>query len=212
MKRIRFSSVRPRNDAGRSMRFLSLGLVVLVGSGCVFANQAVVLSPAVSPPRYSIGSGEKVQLLVVDERTTPDYGRRVGGYGPMAKIQGDAQNVQTTFESAIADALRGNGYEVATATTPAQMRVEIRSIEYSGGQTLFAFQLEARATVKAFALQDGRSLYEQVYRGESELTSPIATTAGQNESLINQAVSQALSTLVSDRSLFEALRSAPAQQ
>lgn len=171
---------------------------------CAFNSQQVRLAPAPIVAPSALGQGVELAIEVVDERPSQSLGRRGSGFGPAAEITTE-QDVAAVVRDAVVDGMRKHGFAIAAGAAPAQLKVELRLLEYSTSQGFWTGGIQVQAALKAIATREGRR-FEQVYRSDNENRVVLVPTAGTNEEWINAGLSDVLGKLMSDPALLEALR------
>lgn len=181
-------------------------LCALIVQGCAYSKQSVALKPTLQPGEPIVQAANKaVALKVVDERTTADFGRRVGAgsLGELISSQGD---VAAVIQEKIADGLKRNGFVVESSNgqAPRSVQVFIRAIEYNSGLGLWSVSTKTAAMFKVVG-RNQDATYENLYRAEVEDRSPTTAFAGDNEVLLNRVVSEVLGKILQDKELLTLL-------
>ncbi len=181
-------------------------LCALIVQGCAYSKQSVALKPTLQPGEPIVQAANKaVALKVVDERTTADFGRRVGAgaLGELISSQGD---VAAVIQEKIADGLKRNGFvvEASNGQAPRSVQVFIRAIEYNSGLGLWSVSTKTAAMFKVVG-RNQDATYENLYRAEVEDRSPTTAFAEDNEVLLNRVVSEVLGKILQDKELLTLL-------
>jgi uncharacterized lipoprotein len=181
-----------------------LTLLVLI-SGCAWTPQAVALKPDILLTGSSKGQGRNVFLNVVDERPRSTLGTRaVKGMGAELTVQGDLKDIVRT---SVASGLQDQGF-VVTSTMPKdgrELRVEIRNLDYGVTMGFWAGSLRTECGLKAVCIIGSNRPYERLYRGEHQESVQVVQGAGANERYLNDALSQAINSLLQDPQLIQSL-------
>lgn len=182
---------------------MMLFLGVLLAQSCAYNKQTVAIKPVLQPGEPVILAADKsVALKVVDGRTTPDFGRRVGAYGAgeLISTQGDAAGA---IREKIAGGLQRCGFAVEGSSGQASrsMHVEIRAIEYNAGIGMWTVSTKTAAALKV-TCRNNEKTYENLYRAETEKRGMSTAFAETNEILINRVVSEALDKILQDKELL----------
>lgn len=186
----------------RTFRNGVLLLSVLSLSACAFQKQAIRLQPVVNVPQSEIGAGKLTMISVVDERPRVTLGTRgVGGMGEQLTVEGDLGRI---VQSAIAEGLQRQGFNI-DGPLENQLRVEIRSLDYSVNSGFWAGKLNVEFLLKGVCVKNGARPYEQIYRGEYRTNVQVAQGAEANNSYVNDAVNSAINALLGDRQLMQCL-------
>lgn len=187
------------------LSFFVMLMCAVFFSGCAFAPQAVTVSPRVDVQMSQVGGGHAVNLNVVDERPRQTLGTRgVRGVGADLTIQGD---LAATVQRAIAEGLANQTFKPLFGANPEnrELRIEIRSLDYSLIQGFWAGTLSVDTSLKAICVRGTQRPYEQVHRGEVVESVQVVQSDEANNSYVSQAVSAAVTSLLKDQQLLSCL-------
>jgi uncharacterized lipoprotein len=193
------------------MQLPRLPVVAFVGawlSGCAFTPQTAEIKPTVQVYASNIGQGKTVGVLVTDERDTQDLGNRGSALiSKAAKISSD-QNLAEVFRQAVFDGLKSKSFmpKDLNGAVDRQLKVEIRSLNYSTSTGFWTGGVDTKAAIKAIATASGKS-YENIYRSNNEERVVVVPTAEHNSELLNKVVNDVLSKLFEDQALLSTLAS-----
>ena len=182
--------------------FLTAGLVLL--SGCAWTAQQVNLKPSVTVNEAELGRGQTVYVLVDDERPSNALGTKIPeGGGQITPIQ-DPKEVVT---QALVLGMTRLGFKpvLSEAGGSPQLRGELRAIDYKINQGFWAGGLTVDVALKAICIVDGQRKYEKLHRGHHEESIQVVQSASNNESYINDALSQAIDQVLTDDALMQCL-------
>ncbi len=185
--------------------WLFLVMLGIMGTGCAFTPQAVVLRPDMQVTPSSVGQGRSVLLTVVDERPRSILGRRgVQGVGAELTVQGD---LPTIVRETLSNGLQRQGFSPSPEkpVDGRELRVEIRNLDYSVAMGFWAGTLRTESGLKAICILGTSRPYERLYRGEVEETVMVVQGAEANEAYLNSALSKALNQLLGDSRLSQCL-------
>lgn len=193
------------------MKILKPGVAMLlfcalIVQGCAYSKQSVAIKPTLQPGEPIVQAVNKtVALKVVDERTTTDFGRRVGA-GSMGELISSQGDVAAVIQEKIAEGLKRNGFvvEAFNAQATRSMQVTLRAIEYNSGLGLWSISTKTAAMFKVVG-RNQDAAYENLYRAEVEDRSPTTAFAEDNEILINRVVSEVLGKILQDKELLALL-------
>ena len=185
---------------------LSLLLISTVG-GCAFVDENITLQPTSVLPPSAVGSGQRVGVNVVDERTTSIIGRR----GPMrsAEIQA-AQDVRKVVDNAVNQGMRNQGFVPVpyTKAEPVTLEVQVREFSYDTSTGFFTGGIHTRAALKAIARrsEDG---FEEMYRTEEEDRVIVVPTEASDAERLNLVLSHTIDQMLADQRLLSPLYAPP---
>lgn len=179
-----------------------LVLSVLFLSGCAFQKQAIRLQPVVDVPASDIGAGKLTMVSVADERPRATLGTRgVGGIGEQLTVEGELGRI---VQAAIVEGLQRQGFNT-DGPLENQLRVEIRSLDYTVNSGFWAGKLNVEFLLKGICVKQGARPYEQIYRGEYRTNVQVVQGADANNTYVNDAVNSAINALLGDRQLMQCL-------
>jgi uncharacterized lipoprotein YajG len=175
-------------------------------SACAFTPQKAEIQPSLQVYASDIGQGRAVGVLVTDERDTQDLGNRGSAlFSKAAKISSD-QNLAEVFRRALFDGLKAKGFAPTDISNSPdrQLKLEIRSLNYSTSTGFWTGGVDTKAAIKAIATNSGTS-YENMYRSANEERVVVVPTAEHNTELLNKVVTDVLSKLFEDQTLLSEL-------
>jgi uncharacterized lipoprotein len=184
--------------------FISFAFILTL-SGCAVTPQKVILAPNVDVKASNIGNGQELILTTVDERTSKAIGTRgISGFG--AEIISE-KDVTAIVRQEIEKGLMAQNFKISDSSNGVikELRVEIRNIEYNLTPAIFSGTLRTESALKGICLNDGKRIYEQLYRGGSEKKVLVTQFAKENAVHINKAVSESISNLLKDAALMRCL-------
>lgn len=179
--------------------------VTLSTASCAFTPQAVYLRPQLPAMKTSVGQGKAVAVTVVDERPRSTLGTR-GAKGVGADIT-LKEDLASMLRPAVADSLRQRGFNpvIDKPADGRELRIEVRTLDYTLTQGLLAGNLRTECSLKAVCILGHTRPYENFYRGEHTQTALVIPSGSANEAYINDAVSKALEPLLQDSELMQCL-------
>ncbi len=184
---------------------ISLAVILFMVSGCSFIDQSVQIRPVLEVASSNIGQGKEVALKVLDDREDPVIGNRGNGMVQGAAITLD-QDVVELFQGSIQNILEQKSFKVIPYDTnaPLSVKVEIRTLKYDTSMGLWTGRNMANVSFKVLVNNNG-SVYEKVYRGNSEIRTAFVASQETNQKILNLAVKESLQQLAKDDNLMEAL-------
>lgn len=179
--------------------------VAALASGCAFTPQAVSIAPTINVSSSEVGGNRPVGLTVVDERPKKTLGT-VGASGVGADISVDGDLV-AAVERAVSDGLSRKSFKPMRKATDdkAELRVEIRNLDYTIIRGFWAGTLRVDAGLKGICIRDGKRPYEKLHHGEFVESVQVVQSQSANASYINSAVSDAANKLLNDEELSACL-------
>ncbi|MBU6501998.1 MAG: lipoprotein [Burkholderiales bacterium] len=186
-------------------KILFVALTVALLSGCAFNAQTVNLRPTVSSPHSSEGQGVSVAIHVVDQRPSLSLGHRGSGFGAAAEITTDS-DVAAIVADQVTRALQNSGFTVLgpNGQGNAKLTVEVRLLQYSTSVGFWTGGVQIDAALEATAQKSGKS-FEQMYREKKEERVVVVPTADKNAELINEALGNVITKMITDQKLLEFL-------
>lgn len=191
--------------------FFLLWLTAGALTGCALSPQTVTLSPLIDVGMPAIGHGRTLSLRVSDQRPQQAFGSRGGIYNGTALIT-PRNDVAQTLQRALAERLRAAGFRVVGSeeTTPLGLAVQIQRIDYrvtqaQGLNGVLVNNAKVTAQLQATVHSGNRSSSGQ-YRASSVRQVLGYPSAAANDSMINDAVTEALRQLLQDPDLLALLR------
>jgi uncharacterized lipoprotein len=185
--------------------WLTILAAVALSSGCVFAPQAVIISPKVDVQASEVGADHSVNLNVVDERPRKTLGTRgVQGVGADLTIEGE---LSTMVQKALVAGLAKQRFKPLIDSNPEsrELRVEIRNLDYTIIMGFWTGTLKVDTSLKAICIRGSQRRYEQLHRGEIAESVLVVQSAEANNLYISQAVSAAVNSLLNDLKLLTCL-------
>ena len=181
-------------------------LLLIFSCGCAFIPQEVKINPQVAIEERNIGRGKKVFLKVTDERTQDALGRRGTVYGGAAEIN-TSQDIVGVFVEKISEGLKKKGFnpEPAAEDSQAQLKVEIRAIDYSTEFGIWTGGNLTKTALKVVVQDKSKIFYEKTYRGENEIRTAFVASQETNAKIINNAVADVLNKMFADEMMLESL-------
>jgi uncharacterized lipoprotein YajG len=189
----------------RVEKLLFFSVPLLMFNACAFVPQKAELRPWINVSQSKVGNDLTLSVTVVDERPETDLGHRGAAYGKAASITND-QDVAAIISAKIIEGLRLQGFNANSEqnASPLSLKVEIRLISYDTSTGFFTGGIQTKATLKAYANNNGK-IYEKTYRFEQEERVVIVPTAAANEQMINETLSAAIQKLLDDTELIKHL-------
>lgn len=184
---------------------LALLLTCLAGiwtvAGCAWVPQEARLKIDAGNASSDAGRGVRVAVKVYDRRAETVLGYR-GVDSKNAAIT-TRQNLVLLFRDSIVQGLARKGFQAVDydGETSLVLSVEIRKIEYSTDMEFWKGLIKAETWLVA-SMHKGGARFEQNYTGVRKLTTVEAPRAKTNERLLNEAISDAVKSLVDDPSLL----------
>jgi uncharacterized lipoprotein len=146
--------------------WLTILAAIAFSSGCVWAPQAVIISPQVDVQASEVGADRSIHLNVVDERPRKTLGTRgVRGVGADLTIEGD---LVTTIQKALIEGLAKQRFKPLLDSNPEsrELRLEIRNLDYTVIMGFWTGTLKVDISLKAICIRGSQRPYEQLHRGE----------------------------------------------
>ena len=180
----------------RTFCFIRIASCLVLGAaaaGCAWLPQDARLKINTGEAVSDVGHGVRVAVKVYDRRPDTVLGHR-GVDSQNAPIT-TKQNLVVLFRDAIIAGLSKKGFKAIDydGETPRVLSVEIRKVEYSTDMEFWKGVVKTEAWLVASMSKDG-ARFEQNYVGVRKHTTLEAPRAKTNERLLNEAISEAVST------------------
>lgn len=187
------------------MKIISTVLImfVLVIGGCALSPQVIVIDPDLYVEKTSTATKPVIlRLDVVDGRSSEFIGKRGGIYEETSDISTDP-NMNASISRKLATTLNSMGYMVARQgeASDAALTVRITSIDYKINKEKVLYKVETKVDIQAVCRKGTREFtggYSAIRKKEYVKV----PSMGQNETIVNEAVSVALQTMLKDADLF----------
>ncbi|UCH48289.1 MAG: hypothetical protein JSU95_00195 [Betaproteobacteria bacterium] len=191
----------------KSMRKVSV-LVIFLGAviqGCALKPQNVHLDPEVEYAKEVSPSEVLIGFSVADDRPT----KKLGEIGDAHQAKVDV-TLNEDFVPLLTERLtagieqRGFMVDPDDPTVGRTLTIKVDNLALNSVKMPMTFRTELRADVTAVAATES-GVYERVYYVQTSQDTAGPPYEGQTNKLINEAMSQALTAVMNDDKLFEAL-------
>ena len=188
---------------------LFASLLLLSGlslTGCGLSPQQLNPNPAFTGAIVAVGQGQPVQVRVVDGRPSPVLGTRGGMYPETSTISVASAAVLPKLQTQVESAVRLMGFTPsAGAQNAPQLTVTLSQLTYQSPKDE-AYVTEADiSTVLGVDVQNGNRRYNGRYSASMNQRSGMAPNEETNTQLVSEVLSDALSKLVRDQAIGNAL-------
>ncbi len=174
---------------------------ILLATGCAHSPQMVAPKPVINTPIASVGGGRSVFVTVADERTMSGLGTREGGEIMVGST------LSEIVRSSISEGLQRQGFRpvsIAEANSR-ELHVEIRDLFYVLTRGIWTDKVRVECGLKVICSTGANRLYEKFYRGERAENIGSDPTRAENEGYVNDALSEALNSVLQDQQLIQSL-------
>jgi uncharacterized lipoprotein YajG len=175
-------------------------LALALATACATAQVAV--APPVDAPSSELGRGRAVSLRVVDARLA---GRpaafSVAHWGGASEIEGTPLSAAQSVRAVLETALRRRGFELAPGAGPADATLEVEVVSLRWQRIGFAGRVSAVLRARVTVRGESRVQFHRGARWRS--FAPFV-----DASLVSEALSEALTSLVRDEALLTELAAA----
>jgi hypothetical protein len=145
-----------------------------------------------------------VYVEVEDERPRNAFGTKIPqGGGEITPVQ----DPKVAVAEALVLGMTRLGFNPVLAQSggSAKLRAELRAIDYKVNMGFWAGSLTVDVALKSICIVDGQRKYEKLQRGHHEESIQVVQSTSNNESYINDALSQAINQVLSDAALLQCL-------
>lgn len=187
-----------------------LGIAVAL-SGCAFQKQAIEIKPALEATAGDVGRGHKVWVTISDERPHTTLGTRgAQGVGAELTVAGD---LSASIKNSVAEGLRQKGFTVLDGPAPdgRELHIEVRNLDYQVVVGFWAGTLHTSCGLKGVCMAGSSRSFENMYRGENQVSIQVVQSDERNIRFVNLVVSQAINALLGDTTLTGCLASPPGE-
>lgn len=183
---------------------LSFLAVAVIGAGCAWVPQSAQLKvvPTVAPSEQ--GRGVTIAIEVLDRRMTTTIGRR-GVDSENAPIT-TKQNLSVLIRNALIAGYAKKGFNaIPHEGEPGRvLTVELNTLAYTTDMDFWKGIVMTDAVLNASMMKSGVR-FEQTYAGRRKETTIEAPRARTNERLLNEALAEAVKSLIEDPRLLSFL-------
>jgi uncharacterized lipoprotein len=188
---------------------LFFSLMLLTGLslvGCGLSPQQLNPEPVFAGGIVAVGQGQPVQVRVVDGRSSPVLGTRGGMYPETSTISVEGASIVPKLQAQVEAAVRLMGFTpTAGAMNAPQLSVTLSQLSYQSPKDE-AYVTEANiAAVLGVDVQNGNRRYNGRYSASMNQRSGMAPNEETNNQLVSEVLSDALSKLVRDPAIGNAL-------
>lgn len=182
------------------MRTMTTLLVAgtLALTGCALSPQTVRIEPTPHVTVETIGHNHVIGLQVRDARADKSIGTRGGVYAQSSLIRAD-NDIGAAMHKAMEQGLFAQSYRVANdiATAETVLSVELEQLSYVVPEGAVTTSADISTTVRITA-ERGNDKHTASYRSTITRKFPVAPTATQNETWINDVLSETLARFFVD--------------
>lgn len=171
--------------------------------GCAFNPQQANFEPPLEVIASDIGNNAYLSIQVADDRPSQSLGRRASGYGPAAEITA-AQDLTVVIRDKLSQGFSAKKFKVEDVSgtdNVANMKVELRALEYSTSTGFWTGGIHINGAIKLTATRHNRE-FEKFYRSENEQRIVIVPDATTNEKWLNEALGGLLTQIIEDEELL----------
>jgi uncharacterized lipoprotein len=184
-------------------------LILLSGlalAGCGLSPQQLNPNPVFTGAIVAVGQGQPVQVRVVDGRSSPVLGTRGGMYPETSTISVSGASILPKLQTQVEAAVRLMGFTPsAGASNAPQLSVTLSQLTYQSPRDE-AYVTEADiSTVLNVDVLNGNRRYNGRYSASMNQRSGMAPNEETNNELVSEVLSDALSKLVRDQAIGNAL-------
>jgi uncharacterized lipoprotein len=184
-------------------RFMFLALTILVSAGCAWTGQEVNLKPNITVKESSIGKGKAISVNVDDERPRKALGNKMpNGGGEINSVRDPKEIVEESLLFGLTRLGFKPGIQNNNST---KLKAELRSIDYKIAMGFWMGTLTVDVALKGICKVDGQIKYEKLHRGKREESVGRVQSEDENKEYIENAMSQAFNSLLSDNDLINCL-------
>lgn len=183
-----------------------LACIILLGllTGCALSPQQLTPNPAINQSLPQVGSGQAVNIRVADGRNSPIIGTRGGLYPATSTISLSSGDIVPKLQQQAEQALGNMGYSPQAEGAAIQLNIVVDSITYKPSDSSFANAVSIQAILRA-QLQTADKTYNGRYTSNISQSFTSAPDLATNNSLVAEALSNALISLFKDTRLTDAM-------
>ena len=189
----------------KRIQWAALALSALL-AGCAMTPQQLELQPVVEARRAALGGGRSIELQVVDNRPTQEFGTRGGVYDKTSLIT-PKNDVAEAVAVATEGALRQMGFNVSRGGGSGGpiLTVYVDQIMLSSPNKNYANEIQLRASLRG-EVKNGMERYEGTYRKSGERTYGAPPDESENAEQLNALVGDCIESMLGDSRLVDYLR------
>ncbi len=191
--------------AMKSVKLAGLALAALL-TGCALSPQQLQLAPVVEVNRAGVGAGSTINLQVVDNRSTKEFGTRGGVYDKTSLIT-PKNDVSEAVGTAMETALRQMGFNVNRfgGESGPTLTVYVDQIQLTSPNKNYASDIELRTALRG-EVKTGRETYTGSYKKSGERRYAAPPDEEENQDQLNQLVGDCIEAMLRDPRLVDYLR------
>ncbi|MFZ5757675.1 MAG: YajG family lipoprotein [Pseudomonadota bacterium] len=188
----------------RSLKSAAIALFAVLLPACTLSPQTIHVTPQLVIAPAAIGNGKTVSVQVIDERSDTVLGSRGGVYSKSSLIRSGndiAEAVRLETEKGLA----AQGYAVDnslgnSSKATAAVKIVIAELSYVVPEGPVATGADMTAALRVTA-EDAGGTHTANYRSTVTRKFPVAPTAGQNETWINEVLGETLARFFADQQM-----------
>lgn len=186
-------------------KWMGLALAAVL-SGCALSPQQLQLAPVVEEHHGGVGSGNTINLQVVDNRSVKEFGTRGGVYEKTSLITAK-NDVAEAVGSAMEGALRQMGFNVNRfgGESGPTLTVYVDQILLTSPNQNYASDIQLKAALRG-EVKNGMETYTGTYRKSGERRYAAPPDEEENAEQLNQVVGDCIEAMLSDKRLVDYLR------
>lgn len=181
------------------LRNFALIAASLLLSACAMSPMTIAVNPVIDVDALPLGRQQSLAVNTVDQRQSPVLGNRGGVYN--TAYVSTATNTSQAINQALVNTFRRLDFNAhAGASGPTRVTFQIVELRYINPPNQLGGPLEVRAKIAVQANKYNRH-FTGNYSSSRTMTVAVAATPLQNQQIVNQTVSQALSNAMKDPKL-----------
>lgn len=181
------------------LRRFALLVAVSLLSACAMSPLTIAVNPVIDVDGLPIGRQQTLAVSTVDQRPSPVLGNRGGVYNT-AYVSTSANFTQSINQQLVNTFRRLDFNAQPGSTGPVRVSFRITELRYITPPHQLGGPLEVRAKIAVQANKHNRH-FNGDYSSSRTMTVAVAATPLQNQQIVNQTVSQALTNAMKDPKL-----------
>lgn len=178
--------------------FAALAATALL-CACAMSPMTIAVNPVIDVDSLPLGRQQSLSVNTIDQRSSPVLGNRGGVYNT-AYVSTSANFTQSVNQALVNTFRRLDFNANAGQGGPAHVTFQITELRYISPPNQLGGPLEVRAKIAVQANKHNRH-FNGNYSSSRTMTVAVAATPLQNQQIVNQTVSQALTNAMKDPKL-----------
>lgn len=181
------------------LRCFAVVIFAAIVAGCAMSPMTVHVDPVIDVDSLPLGRQQSLAVATIDQRPSPILGNRGGVYN--TAYVSTASNFPQVVNQSLVNTFRRLDFNAYAGNSgSARVNFIITELRYINPPNQLGGPLEVRAKIAVQAFKGNRH-FNGNYNSSRTMTVAVAATPVQNQQIVNQTVSQALTNAMKDPKL-----------